>query len=286
MFGYIRIDKGELKIKDYETYRAVYCSLCKQLGKDYSVFSRFLLNYDCTFLALFTIANQSECPAFKKGRCRFNPCKACNYCQGSNVALSKSAALVVLMSYYKLIDNIRDGSFFKKIAFTLLRPFFAVWKNKAKRRYPEYFKACEQMYTEQVNAENNNAGIDEAAEPTAKLLEFVFSDIAYSDKIRPAFEQFGYHLGKWIYLMDAACDIDDDIKHKSFNPLYNKLGVSQSESAEYADALLSHSVYLLTSAYMLIDKKRFKDILDNIVLIGLIKKQKELLRIGKEIHNE
>ncbi|MBR2724229.1 MAG: hypothetical protein IKB72_02170 [Ruminococcus sp.] len=286
MFGYVTTYKAELKVKDYETYKAVYCSLCKQLGKDYSVFTRFLLNYDCTFLTLFAMANQTECPTFKKGRCRFNPCKACNYCKGSTSALSRSAALIVLMSYYKLIDNIRDGSFFKKIGFTILRPIFALWKNKAKKKYPEYFKACEKMYTEQIKAEEGNAGIDESAEPTAKLLEFVFSQLAYSDKIRPAFEQFGYHLGKWIYLMDAACDIDEDIKHKSFNPIYNKLGASRSESAEFADALLSHSVYLLTSAYALIDKKRFADILDNIVLLGLTKKQKELLRIGKEIPNE
>ncbi len=278
MFGYVTIDKGELKVKEFENYRAVYCSLCKQLGKDYSVFARFLLNYDCTFFALFIMANQNECPSFKKGRCRFNPCKTCNYCNGDNTALSRAAALLVLMSYYKLMDNIRDGSFFRKTGFTLLRPFFASWKNKAKKKYPEYFTECQKMYMDQLKAEESNAGIDESAEPTAKLLEFIFSDIAYNDKIRPAFSQFGYHLGKWVYLMDAAFDIDDDIKHKSFNPIYNKLGVSKAESAEYADALLSHSVYLLTSAYRLIDKKRFADILDNIVLLGLTKRQKELFK--------
>ena len=83
--------------------------------------------------------------------------------------------------------------------------------------------------------------------------------------------------------MDAACDIDDDIKHKSFNPIYNKTGKGKVESAPYADELLSHSVYLLVTAYRLIDKKRFETILDNIVLIGLTKKQKEALLSGKEL---
>jgi len=281
VFGYVMIDKGELKVKEYETYKAVYCSLCKRLSKEYSFLSSFLLNYDCTFLAMFIMANEETCPSFHKGRCRFNPCKACNYCKDSDEALSKAAALLVLMSYFKLIDNIRDSSFIKKIGFTLLRPFFSSWKRKAKNRYPEYFEACDKMYADQINAEKCNGNIDESAEPTAELLKFVFATEAYNDKIRPAYEQFGYHLGKWIYLMDAACDIDDDIKHKSFNPIYNKLGKSKAESTEYADGLLSHSVYLLTSAYRLIDKKRFETILDNIVLIGLTKKQKELLS-GKE----
>lgn len=282
MFGYVRIEKGELKVKEYETYKAVYCSLCKQLGKDYSLLSRFLLNYDCTFLALFIMANDETCPSFKKGRCRFNPCKSCNYCTGKSEALSKSAALLVLMSYFKLIDNIRDSGVFARIGFTLIRPFFSSWKRKAKIRYPEYFDACEKMYQSQIKAEENSASIDESAEPTAALLRFVFSNEAYNEKIRPAYEQFGYHLGKWIYLMDAAFDIDDDIKHKSFNPIYNKLGKSKAESSEYADGLLSHSVYLLTSVYRLIDKKRFEAILDNIVLVGLTMKQKELLLSGKE----
>lgn len=282
MFGYVCINKGEMKIKDYETYKAVYCSLCKQLGNDYSVFTRFLLSYDLTFLALFFMANDDSCPGFKKGRCKFNPLKVCKYCTCGNDALSESAALLVLMSYYKLIDNINDGSFFEKIGCVILKPMFTSWMKKARKKYPELADACEKMCKDQVLAEENNACIDEAAEPTAKLLEFVFSRHSYSDKIRPAYEQFGYHLGKWIYLMDAACDVDSDIKHKSFNPFYNKLQKSQKDCASYANEVLCHSMFLMTSAYRLIDKKRFQDILDNIVLLGLPKKQNDSL-FGKEI---
>ena len=193
---------------------------------------------------------------------------------------------VVLMSYYKLVDNIHDSSFFKKIGFTLIRPLFSHWKKKALKKYPEYAAACEKMYLAQLEAEKSGAGVDEAAEPTAELLKFVFAQEAYSEKIKPAYEQFGYHLGKWIYLMDAACDIDDDIKHNSFNPIYNKTGKSKTASAEYSQSVLNHSVYLLVSAYRLIDKKRFEAILDNIVLIGLTKKQKEALLSGKESEDE
>ncbi len=286
MFGYVCIHKDELKVKDYETYKAVYCSLCKVLGKDYTFIARFMLNYDLTFFAMFSMACSDLPMCFKKGRCTFNPLKSCNYCKDNQEPLQKAAALLVLMSYYKVLDNIRDGNVFEKIGFTLVRPLFSLWKNKASRLYPQYKTACENMYKAQVIAEKNNAGIDESAEPTAKLLSFVFSEEAYSEKIKPAFEQFGYHLGKWIYLIDAACDIDDDIKHKSFNPIYNKLQKSRADSAYFSDELLSHSVFLLTSAYNLIDKKRFQSILDNIVLIGLTKKQKDLLYPERNKINE
>lgn len=277
MFGYVQVFKDELKLKDYEAYKAVYCSLCKQLGKDYTIFARFMLNYDLTFFALFLMSVDSSAPCFGKGRCTFNPLKTCNYCKSESEPLRKAAALLVLMSYYKLVDNIRDGGLFTKAGLSIIRPLFAMWRRKAAKLYPQYSTACMDMYSKQIKAESEGGGIDEAAEPTAGLLRFVFEQEAYSDRIRPAFSEFGYHLGRWIYLMDAACDIDDDIKHKSFNPIYNKLHKSKAESAVFCDNLLSQSVYLIESAYKLIDKRRFADILDNIVLIGLTKKQKYLL---------
>ena len=52
MFGYVKTDKPEMKIKEYEAYRGLYCSLCKAMGKHFGVFSRLTLSYDITFLVL------------------------------------------------------------------------------------------------------------------------------------------------------------------------------------------------------------------------------------------
>lgn len=288
MFGYVCVNKAEMKIKDYETYKAVYCSLCKRLGKDYRFFSRFLLNYDLTFFALLSMSKSEDKLCIKKKRCCCNPLKTCNYvCNAeSDDSLGKASALLVIMAYYKLIDNIDDGGFFSKIGYTFLRPYFSHIKKKAGKKYPEYLKACEKMYEMQCKAEVKRACIDESAEPTAKLLETVFSLEAPKEKLKPVYAQFGYHLGKWIYLMDAAADIDEDIKRKSFNPIYEKLKLPKSESMQYANELLSQSVYLLTSAYNLIDKYKFKDILDNIVLLGLPKKQDEVLCLERKNNYE
>lgn len=278
MFGYVYIDKPELKIKDYEAYRGVYCSLCKTLGKNYGVLARFILNYDCTFLSLFIMSRSDGCCGFKSGRCPFNPMKKCNYTVNADEALGKGAALTVISSYYKLLDSIADGGFFKKAGCTLIRPFFASWHNKAKKKFPQYEQAVRDMYFSQLEAEKSmDACLDMAAEPTAKMLEAVFKLEAKNLTEEKVLAHFGYHLGKWIYLMDAAADIKEDMKSGNFNPFLLKYKNPGNVSYDETDAVISQSYYLLTKAYELIDKNRFTAILDNIIYSGLALKQRSII---------
>ena len=278
MFGYVYINKPELKIKDYEAYRGVYCSLCKALGKNYSVFARFIINYDCTFLSLLLMSRTKECPGFKSGRCPFNPMKKCNYTIKADDALSKGAALTVITSYYKLMDSIADSGFFKKIGCTLIRPFFSSWHKKAKRNFPDYENIVKEMFMSQLKYEKSeDACLDMAAEPTAKMLENIMKLEAQNEIEKKVFAQFGYHLGRWIYLMDAANDIEDDSKSGNFNPFLIKFGEKSKVDPKEIEATLSQSYYLLTKAYELIDKQRFTDILDNIIYSGLPLKQRNIV---------
>lgn len=75
MFGYLQIQKSELLVRESEAYKAVYCGLCRQMGKDYSVFTRFTLSYDCTFYAMLLMSLNRSCKGFKDGRCTCNPLK-------------------------------------------------------------------------------------------------------------------------------------------------------------------------------------------------------------------
>ena len=52
MFGYVIPRKSELRVREWESYRAYYCGLCKELGREYGFLSRFVLNYDLVLLAL------------------------------------------------------------------------------------------------------------------------------------------------------------------------------------------------------------------------------------------
>jgi len=115
MTGYIKAFKPELKIKDYELYRGVYCSECRVLGRLYTPIARMLLSYDFTFLSIVRLALQEQCGKFEKGRCCVNPAKKCLKCT-EDAELERSADVVIIVSYYKLLDDIADGGFFKRLA--------------------------------------------------------------------------------------------------------------------------------------------------------------------------
>ena len=284
MFGYITIDKGEMLVKDYEAYKAVYCSLCKQLGREYSFLSRFILSYDCTFYAVMALSLESECSGFSKGRCTFNPLKKCNYLKAQSEALSMSAALSVITLYYKLVDNIADGNFFEKIGCLILKPLVSLWRNKAARNFPEIDDAVSLMSRSQFEVEKDNeCSIDKAAEPTAIMLAKMMTMISDShDDDSRVFYNFGYFLGKWIYLCDAANDFDDDKKHSSFNPYVIKYGEDKTKHIDDINASLNTCLSEVFLSYKLMNIKRFDRIIENILVHGLVKKQKEILTINKK----
>ena len=58
MFGYIVANKPELKIREFEVYQGYYCGLCKSIKKRYGNLKRLTLNYDLTFVALFSIKSK------------------------------------------------------------------------------------------------------------------------------------------------------------------------------------------------------------------------------------
>ena len=64
MFGYVKIYKPDLKVAEYETYRSIYCGLCRQLGKHYVALARMTLSFDLTFLSTLMMALEEECPVY------------------------------------------------------------------------------------------------------------------------------------------------------------------------------------------------------------------------------
>ena len=286
MFGYIRIDKDELSEQEYERYRAVYCSLCRQLGKEYSVFARFILSYDCTFYALIVMSLSKECPEFKDGRCRFNPTKKCSYCISDQHALSQAAALSVSSAYFKLIDNIRDSGFFKKFGCRMIKPIFSRWRDKAKKKYPFIDKAVEDLMISQEKVEKNpSCSVDEAADPTATMLSAICSSVpdqfslqlSYDiEKQKRILSTLGYFLGRWIYLMDAVDDYEDDGKKGGFNP-FIIAGYNNENIAQNVLPILNHSLSEVLLTYGLLDKGRYDEIISNILYSACVKVQKSTL---------
>ena len=207
MFGYLQIDKAELKVREYEAYKSVYCGLCKQLGRDYSIFARFALSYDCTFYAITLMSLRRSCSGFKDGRCRFNPLKKCKYARCDDDCYSKAAALTVISVYYKLCDDISDSGFFKALAVRVIKPFFSHWRKKAAKRYPQLDIIVRDMLNSQIEVEQKDKpSLDESAHPTACMLAEIMKAEGGNESDARVLYECGYHLGRWVYLMDAADD--------------------------------------------------------------------------------
>ncbi|HIQ81381.1 MAG TPA: hypothetical protein IAD32_08915 [Candidatus Scatavimonas merdigallinarum] len=283
MFGYILPDKPDLRIKEFEAYRGVYCSLCRRLGKDYGVFSRLILSYDCTFYAMVQMSLSGSCPQFQKGRCPFNPTKKCNYCAGGQDALRDAAALAVFTFYYKLLDDISDSAKIKALLKKMLRPFAAHWRKKALAGYAEMDKVVSEMFTAQLQAEKDPAcSVDCAAHPTAVMLQKLMERLAKDQTQTRVYGQFGYYLGKWVYLIDAADDLEKDQKRGGFNPFVHDIAGKDLQAAPYKVSLYCNEVLnlnasMLLSAFYLMEFSVFREILENIVEKGMPQMQRKVL---------
>ena len=287
MFGYIKVDQANLLGKEYEAYKGIYCGLCKQLGKDYSVFARLILSYDCTFYAMLALHVAETPPCYTQGRCRFNPLKKCCYADTQTAAFSLAAALSVLSAYYKLRDNLLDSPWYRRIAYRLIQPFFARWRRKAAKRYPRIDQALAEMLSAQLQAERNpDCVLDMAAEPTAKMLQTVCGLLAEEipvnkdigkDNLKRILGTFGYYIGRWIYLIDAADDYEKDKKHGGFNPFLLK-GVPQDSLDTYMASSLNHALSEALLSYGLLEKGRFDAVIMNVLQISCISIQDKIIR--------
>jgi len=254
------------------------------MGKDYSFLTRFSLSYDCTFYAMLLMSVKRSCKGFKDGRCKFNPLKKCKYALSENDSYSKASAFSVISVYYKLKDDISDSKFFKKLLVKLLLPFFSHWHKKAMKKYPEIEKYAFEMMQLQKQAETDtDISIDKSAHPTAYMLANVFALEAEDEMQKRVFYEFGYHLGRWIYLIDAADDYEKDKKSGNFNPFLK----TNTENLEtYMTAVLNQSLARAYDAYNLIEIKDFKGILDNMILLGFPTMQNKIVNKSTEAKDE
>ena len=75
MFGYVRPFKPYMRMFEYDIYKAVYCGLCKDMGRRYGFVTRFTLSYDFAFLSLMDLSVRGVKLDAEKQRCIAHPLK-------------------------------------------------------------------------------------------------------------------------------------------------------------------------------------------------------------------
>ncbi len=273
MLGYVKAFKPEMKIKDFELYRGVYCSLCRALGRNYSPIAQLFLSYDFAFAAVLRLAAGEVGCCFEKKSCPYNPLKKCMIC-GSKTELDFCAHAVIITVFYKVIDNLHDGGLKSKLLAAIIYPVVWLMHKKAARLAPEIDKIIgDTMINQSIAEKKADVCLDEAAHHSAEALGKIFA-INFDGERKNSLYSLGYMVGRYVYILDAADDLENDLKNGSFNPFAAEYGDIKNPEIRKKFAKRIEGMLNLTQSSALdaldsLEKKRFEDILENIVFDGL-----------------
>jgi hypothetical protein len=281
MFGYVRIIKDELKIREYHHFRSYYCGLCRALKTRYGPWSTLLLNYDVTFLSLFLTSLTGVQEKTASFRCLFHPTQK-RLILVNNKWLDYGADINLLLAYHNLQDNWQDEHQLSAGAGLLL---LSEKYKRAARLHPVLNQIIVEKTRELARLENAaSSNIDETADTFAKILENICPVMDFPSATQKAIQWFCYNLGKWIYLIDALDDLEENLKKKQYNPFiaaYYKQGedfsVFHQQVRSQAGFVLQYTLSQISQSYELLDIKANRGILDNIIYLGMNKQTERVL---------
>lgn len=268
MFGYVTPAKPEMKVREFESYRAVYCGLCKQLKTDYGFASRMLLNYDLVTVALLADGLSGEAGRPCAERCMANPLhKRCML--HATAGLRLAAAALVLLSWYKLADDVADEAFGKRFAARAARLALRGAHRRAAAAFPKLDERLAQETANQQALEaRQSRNPDEAAEPTGRMTGAIFALCAASEAQAHILERLGLFLGKVLYWLDAAEDYEKDEAKGRYN-VFRQAGLERQAAVERTKELCRLAAGEAARCYNLLDLQLNRPILDNIIFLGL-----------------
>ncbi len=212
MFGYVMVNKPELKIKEFEVYRSYYCGLCEALKKRHGLLGRAMLNYDMTFLVmvlsdLYEVEDEEKCC-----RCMMHPLS--KHCQRYNRVSDYCADMCVLLSYYKCLDDWHDE---RKLNRWILSRLLNKKCKKIKDQYPQKAAFIEKKLNMLSIVESaKSTPIDKVAKLFGEIMAEVF--VYQDDMWKEDLYKIGFYLGKYIYLLDAYEDLEKDLETGDYNP--------------------------------------------------------------------
>ncbi len=270
MFGYVRPAINRLSEEDCERFRAAYCGLCHTLSRRYGLVARFILNYDLTFLAML-IGGNADCHCCEK-RCLVHPIR-CRKAVQATTAFDMAADYSVILTWWQLKDGIADHGFFKGLLYRVASLFLRRAYRKARKVQPEFDRKTREHLQELTQLEQEKcSSIDRPADTFAQLL--TEAALAVHDiRQQRILQQILYHLGRWIYLIDAADDLAADVKTGNYNPLQYRFMVfwgklSPEDQKELAQTL-DQSIRLMATAFELSDFGDYTKIIESVVYEGL-----------------
>lgn len=286
MLGYVTVEKPELKLKEFELYSGYYCGVCKSISRRHGQLPRFVLSYDAAFLGLVMAGVNDDKNEISREHCIIHPISEKTIVR--NQGIDYAADVMLILAWFNLLDDARDeGKIHAKAIMSFMRSKF----KELRTAYEELTDKIEIQLAElSVLEKDRCSNIDRVAESFAKIMQAIFTcdgrqRLADTDK---KLADLGYHMGKWIYLMDAWDDVIDDIENGVYNPLRYRHDYRDGEPYEDFRNRIRSNVEFNLFMYLdqmgkaadALETNENSSIIDNIVHMGLLRRTEKILKKG------
>lgn len=279
MFGYVRPLKCELRVREWEHFQSAYCGLCHTLAHGYGWWARYLLNYDFTFLAL-ALSVYEPFSGKEAKRCPASPHRK-KACLNQNQALAAAADLTILLTWHKLRDSVLDESVWRSIPARAGMLFLSrAERRAAQRQAPIAQRVAEELSRLRAYERERPDSFDPPADTFAALLS-ALADVVPEEGGRRVLRLLFYHLGRWIYLLDACDDLAADARKGAYNPVAARFGLAEgiltADARERIQETLRLSRLEMETAFALAPDSPFTPVLGNIIVLGLPSVEEQVL---------
>ena len=333
MFGYVVVNKPELKFREFDVYRAYYCGLCHSLSKRHGLSGQLTLSYDMTFLVILLSSLYEPEHSVTSKRCIVHPLKRQNII--SSEFTDYVADMNIILSYFKCLDDWHDDRSVLKLAYSKLLKKGSIGKNlnnvhatsdstddgsvaatqpsavddgsvaatqpnsdsNNQNSYftddsghlhisPDYsyknkIEAISSLLDELGTREKmNETNVDVVAGLFGRIMQILF--VPFDDIYAKGLGRMGFYLGKFIYIMDAFDDVEDDVKKGHYNVFSNCYTDPDFET--HVKDMLTMMMAECSDAFEMLPAVDNADILRNILYSGVWNSYER--RVSKNLENK
>ena len=261
MFGYVTPNLTALNEANQARYRAHYCGLCHTIGNRHGQMARMALTFDLTYLTIF-LSSLYE-PEEKSGTARCMPHPVKEHAWTISPVTDYAADMTIALTYHKCLDDWQDDK-------NLAAKGASAWLKKAyikvKADYPRQCECIEKSLHDLAEVEKSrDPAPDAAAKCFGQLMAELF--VMQEDYWANALRAFGYSLGRYIYMLDATCDYDKDVKKGSYNPVI-LMGKKPEDMRPTLELLLGDASAAFEKLPLIQDEEILRNILYSGVWLG------------------
>ena len=290
MLGYVLPDKSELKLKEYEIYSGYYCGICKYIGRTFGQFPRMALSYDAAFMALLLSSVDSTPDSPQREHCIVHHIKSKTVVR--NPSIEYAGDVMLILAWFKLLDDARDeGRLYAKATTLLLKHHY----KRLREKYPRLCRSIEDRLRQLSDLEKErSSSIDRVGDTFGQMMTDIFTegvsilcpDAGKASQLQKTFTEIAYNMGKWIYMIDAVDDIEENLESGSYNPLIYRFNYrSEEESPEDFRKRIDEDLRFNLFSYLAtlgegidrLDMKKNSGIIENVVYLGLNRKTEDVL---------